>query len=136
MNPVASMVKPDLTIRDRGAVFSIVDAKYKRDAAGPRCPDIYQVATYSTVLKCHRTYLMHPHTELDTEHDIRNLNSPITVHTRRINISTPDYVRAAETIARNVVTECQRHEEFTLMPEEPHAPSQVAPAIARQLFSA
>jgi hypothetical protein len=32
MNPVASMVKP-VTIRERGTIFSIVDAKYKRDAA-------------------------------------------------------------------------------------------------------
>jgi hypothetical protein len=44
-------------------------------------------------------------------------NSPITVHTRRINISIPDCVMAAETIAREIVTESQRHEEFTLMPE-------------------
>ena len=83
----------------------------------PRNPDIYQVVTYGTVLKCPRTYLMYPHTELDTEHDFRILNSPITVHTRRINISTPDCVRAAETIARDIVTECERHEEFTLTPQ-------------------
>jgi 5-methylcytosine-specific restriction enzyme subunit McrC len=117
MNTVAPMVKPDVTIRERGAVISIVDAKYKRDAAGPRNPDIYQVVTYGTVLKCPRTYLIYPHTELDTEHDFRILNSPIIVHTRRMNISIPNCVRAAETIARDIVTESQRREESTLMLE-------------------
>jgi 5-methylcytosine-specific restriction endonuclease McrBC regulatory subunit McrC len=118
MNPVAPIIKPDVTIREGAAVVSIVDAKYKRDAAGPQNPDIYQVVTYGTVLKCSRTYLMYPHTELDTEHDFRILNSPIIVHIRRINISIPDCVRAAETIAREIVTESQRHEESALMPED------------------
>jgi 5-methylcytosine-specific restriction endonuclease McrBC regulatory subunit McrC len=117
MNKVAPMVKPDITIRERATIVSIADAKYKRDAAGPRNPDIYQVVTYGTVLKCPRTYLMYPHTELVTEHDFRILNSPITVHTRRINIPIPDCVKATEAIAREIVTESQRHEQFTFMPE-------------------
>src|ERR1700733_2562890 len=117
MNAVAPMIKPDVTIREQATVVSIVDAKYKRDAAGPRNPDIYQVVTYGTVLKCPRTYLLYPHTELDTEHDFPILNSPTVVPTRGVDISLPECVTAAETIARDIVTESQRHKEFTLMPE-------------------
>jgi 5-methylcytosine-specific restriction enzyme subunit McrC len=117
MNTAAPMVRPDVMIRELGAVISIVDAKYKRDVAGPQNPDIYQVVTYGTVLNCPRTYLLYPHTELDSEHDFRILNSPIIVHARRINISIPDCAKAAEMIARGIVTESQRREEFTLMLE-------------------
>jgi 5-methylcytosine-specific restriction enzyme subunit McrC len=107
-HPAAPDIQPDVTIRQGGAVMSIVDAKYKKDVGGPQNPDIYQVIAYGTVLKCPRTYLLYPHTELATEHDVPVLNSPIVVRTRRVDISTADCVINAETVARNITMGCQQ----------------------------
>lgn len=109
MNLAAPKVKPDVTIRERAKVLSIADAKYKKDAAGPRNPDIYQVITYGTVLKCSETFLLYPHSELDAEHDFQILNSPIVVRTRRVNIATPDCIRDTESTVRKIIADCQRH---------------------------
>jgi 5-methylcytosine-specific restriction enzyme subunit McrC len=116
MNARAPIVRPDVTIREGAAVISIADAKYKKDAE-PRNPDIYQVVAYGTVLKCSRTYLLYPYSELDIEDDFPILNSPIIVHARRVNISTPDCVTAVETIARDIIAECQRSGGLALVPE-------------------
>lgn len=106
-NLLAPTFRPDVTIRDGAKVVSIADAKYKKDAGGN--PDIYQVIAYGTALKCSRTYLLYPHTEVDAQHDFPIVNSPIVVRTRRIDISTPDCVGSTETTARNIIAECQRN---------------------------
>lgn len=111
---VATDIEPDVTIRDGAAVISVADAKYKRDAGGPRNPGMYQVIAYGTVLNCPRTYLLYPNTELATEHDVPFLNSPILVRSRPVDISTADCVTRAEMIARNIVTECQQDFEISL----------------------
>jgi 5-methylcytosine-specific restriction enzyme subunit McrC len=98
-------IRPDVVIRDGLTVAAIVDAKYKKDAAGPKNPDTYQVITYGTVLECPRTYLLYPQTEVDSEHDIPVKNSGIVVRTRRVDISASDCVQKAEAVARAIISE-------------------------------
>jgi 5-methylcytosine-specific restriction enzyme subunit McrC len=74
-NPFAPDMKPDVVVRERDAVVVVADAKYKRDEGGPRNPDIYQVITYGTVLRCDRVFLVYPATELDSEHDFPSLTA-------------------------------------------------------------
>jgi 5-methylcytosine-specific restriction endonuclease McrBC regulatory subunit McrC len=71
--------------------------------------DIYQVIAYGTVLQCADVFLLYPQTELDSEHDIDIINSPIVVKTRRIDISSSDCVENAEAVAENIVFECQQN---------------------------
>jgi 5-methylcytosine-specific restriction enzyme subunit McrC len=101
-NPAAPWIRPDITVRAGSAVVVIADAKYKKDEGGPKNPDIYQVITYGTVLRCPNVYLLYPQTELDSEHDIPVLGSDIVVKTRRIDVSSDDIVRKAEDVARRI----------------------------------
>ena len=96
-------VIPDITVRRGGEVVIIADAKYKRDESGPQNSDIYQVIAYGTVLQCSHVYLLYPKTEIESERDIAVLNSPIVVKTRRVDISSPQAVEAAESLARDLI---------------------------------
>jgi 5-methylcytosine-specific restriction enzyme subunit McrC len=103
-NPVAPDIRPDVTVRSGDNVVAVADAKYKKDEGGPRNPDIYQVVVYGTVLRCKDVYLLYPQTELDSEHDIPIINSPVVVKTRRVDISTRDLVTRAEQLATKICT--------------------------------
>ncbi len=105
LNPVAPDMRPDVVVRERDAVVVIADAKYKRDEGGPRNPDIYQVITYGTVLRCDCVFLVYPATELDSEHEFHIINSPVIVKTRRVDISSRDCVNDVEAVAREIVAD-------------------------------
>jgi len=113
-NPVAPDIRPDVTVRDGAEVVVIVDAKYKKDEGGPRNPDIYQVITYGTVLRCRDVILLYPQTELVSERDIPIINSPILVKTHRIDISSREAVENAEALAKTVMK--QSHLATTNLP--------------------
>jgi len=105
MSPVAPNMRPDVVVREREVVVVVADAKYKRDEGGPRNPDIYQVITYGTVLRCDRVYLVYPATELDSEHDFAIINSDVIVKSRRVDISGKDCIPEAEAAAREIVAD-------------------------------
>lgn len=108
LNSGAPDIRPDLTIRRGAEVVVVVDAKYKRDEGGPKNPDMYQVITYGTVLRCPDVFLLYPQSEIDSERNIAVLNSPIIVKTRRVDISSPVAVENAESLADTIVAETQR----------------------------
>lgn len=103
LNPVAPDIKPDVVVRERESVVIIADAKYKRDEGGPRNPDIYQVITYGTVLRCDCVFLVYPATELDSEHDLPIINSPVVVKSRRVDISSKNCISDVEAVALEIV---------------------------------
>ena len=103
MNPAGPDIKPDVVVRERESVIVIADAKYKGDEGVPRNPDIYQVITYGTVLRCDCVFLLYPATELDSEHDLPIINSPIVVKSRRVDISSKDCISDVEAVARDIV---------------------------------
>ena len=94
MSASSIRLRPDVVLRSAaGVVVVVVDAKYKRllDDSYPHT-DLYQMLAYGTALRCPRTYLFFPSTEIETDTLIEVNNSSVTIAIRRIDLADAECV--------------------------------------------
>ncbi len=97
-------IKPDVIVQRGANVLAIADAKYKR-AVDDRYEnhDVYQMLAYGTALKCPRTYLLFPSSEIQDDAFIKINNSPVTITIRRVDLTNSQCVGQVEEHVRRIL---------------------------------
>ena len=85
------MIRPDIEIRRRDRVVTVLDTKYKKTRSDAiKNPDFYQVLSYCESESTSLGGLIYPKSEFDEDDEIQIRNSPIRIRRFALDLSVPE----------------------------------------------